>query len=54
MPWKAAEQNPDNTSGNKAAIIDSYNYSVGMEERVAERFNVAVRSYKERLAAAKE
>ena len=48
----AADANPDNTSGNKAAIVSSYNYSVEMEERVAERFNVAVRSYKERKAAA--
>ena len=48
----AADANPDNTSGNKAAIVSSYNYSVEMEERVAERFNAAVRSYKERKAAA--
>jgi len=49
---KAAEEDPDNTPGNKAAIISSFNYSVEMEERVAERFNAAVRSYKERKAAA--
>jgi len=48
---KAAEDNPDNTPGNLAAIVSSYNYSVEMEERVAERFNEAVRSYKERKAA---
>ena len=48
----AADANPDNTSGNTAAIVSSYNYSVEMEERVAERFNVAVRGYKERKAAA--
>ena len=48
----AAEANPDNTPGNKAAIVDSYNYSVEMEERVANRFNEAVRDYKERKAAA--
>jgi len=48
----AAEENPDNTIGNKAAIVSSYNYSVEMETRVAERFNAAVRSYKERKAAA--
>ena len=48
----AADANPDNTPGNKAAIVSSYNYSVEMEERVAERFNEAVRSYKERQAAA--
>jgi hypothetical protein len=47
-----AEQNPDNTAGNKQAIVQSYNYSVEMEERVAERFNAAVRDYKERKAAA--
>lgn len=49
---KAAEENPDNTTGNKAAIVASFNYSVEMEERIAERFNVAVRGYKERKAAA--
>lgn len=48
----AAEANPDNTDGNKAAIVSSFNYSVEMEERVAERFNEAVRVYKERKAAA--
>lgn len=48
----AAEANPDNTAGNKAAIVSSFNYSVEMEERVAERFNEAVRVYKERKAAA--
>ena len=47
-----AEQSPDNTAGNKQAIVQSYNYSVEMEERVAERFNSAVRDYKERKAAA--
>jgi hypothetical protein len=49
---KGAEDDPDNTPGNLAAIVSSYNYSVEMEERVAERFNAAVRSYKERKAAA--
>lgn len=48
----AADENPDNTPGNKQAINDSYNYSVEMEERVATRFNEAVRDYKERKAAA--
>lgn len=48
----AANANPDNTSGNKQAIVESYNYSVEMEERVANRFNEAVREYKERKAAA--
>jgi len=47
-----AEANPDNTPGNKQAIVESYNYSVEMEERVANRFNEAVRDYKERQAAA--
>jgi len=46
-----AEKNPDNTPGNSQAIVNSYNYSVEMEERVANRFNEAVRSYKERKAA---
>ena len=48
----AASNNPDNTPGNKQAIVDSFNYSVEMEERVAARFNEAVRDYKERKAAA--
>lgn len=46
-----ADANPDNTPGNKQAIVNSYNYSVEMEERVANRFNEAVRQYKERKAA---
>ena len=49
---EAADQNPDNTPGNKQAIVQSFNYSVEMEERVAERFNEAVRDYKARKAAA--
>lgn len=48
---QAAEQNPDNTPGNNQAIISSFNYSVEMEERIAERFNAAIRDYKERKAA---
>lgn len=48
-----ADEDSDNTPGNKQAIVNSYNYSVEMEERVANRFNEAVRSYKERQAAAK-
>ena len=48
---QAAEENPDNTPGNKQAIVDSFNYSVDMEERIAVRFNEAIRSYKERKAA---
>ena len=47
-----ADEDPDNTPGNKQAIVNSYNYSVEMEERVANRFNEAIRSYKERKAAA--
>ena len=48
---QAAEQSADLTPGNKQALVQSYNYSVDMEERVAQRFNDAVRSYKERQAA---
>ena len=45
----AAEEGTENlTAGNKQALVQSYNYSVDMEERVAQRFNDAVRSYKER------
>jgi hypothetical protein len=47
-----ADENPDNTAGNKQAIVNSYNYSVEMEERAAYRFNEAVRAYKEAQAAA--
>ena len=47
-----ADADPDNTPGNKQAIVNSYNYSVEMEERVANRFNEAVRDYKARKAAA--
>ena len=46
-----ADENPDNTPGNKQAIVNSYNYSVEMEERVANRCNEAVRAYKENQAA---
>lgn len=46
----AAEESPDLTAGNKQALVAAYNYSVDSEERVAERFNTAVRSYKERTA----
>jgi len=51
---QAAEENPDNTPGNQQAIVSSFNYSVEMEERIAERFNEAIRSYKERKAAASQ
>ena len=40
----------DITPGNEQAIVASYNYSVEMEERVAERFNEAIRAYKERTS----
>jgi hypothetical protein len=48
---KNAENAPDLTAGNKQAMVASFNYSVDMEERVAQRFNEAIRSYKERTAA---
>lgn len=44
----AEAETEDITPGNKEAIVASYNYSVEMEERVAERFNEAIRAYKER------
>jgi len=47
---KDAEDKSELTAGNKQALVASYNYSVDMEERVAQRFNEAVRSYKERTA----
>jgi hypothetical protein len=48
---RVAEENPDITAGNKQAIVSSFNYSVDMEERVATRFNDAIRGYKERQAS---
>ena len=47
---KSAEEGSELTAGNKQALVASYNYSVDMEERVAQRFNDAVHSYKERTA----
>lgn len=52
--YRECMQNAENsagdalTPGNKQALVQSYNYSVDMEERVAQRFNDAIRSYKER------
>lgn len=42
---------PDVSKGNIQAISNAHNYSVDMEERVANMFNEAVRAYKERTAA---
>ena len=42
--------NEELSSGNLQAISNAHNYSVDMEERVAEMFNVAVRAYKANLA----
>ena len=42
------------TDGNRLALQNAHNYSVEMEERMAEQFNVAVRAYKARQAANKE
>jgi hypothetical protein len=36
------------TQGNRIALNQAHNYSVEMEERVAEQFNTAVRAYKAR------
>ena len=38
------------TQGNLIALHQAHNYSVEMEERIAEQFNVAVRAYKARQA----
>jgi hypothetical protein len=38
------------TEGNRIALNQAHNYSVEMEERVAEAFNTAVRAYKAREA----
>jgi hypothetical protein len=43
-------QSNELTDGNKVAITNAHNYSIDMEERVAEMFNVAVRAYKANLA----
>jgi hypothetical protein len=32
------------------ALTRAYNYSVDMEQRIAEQFNIAVRAYKARQA----
>jgi hypothetical protein len=40
------------TDGNRTALTQAHNYSVEMEERIAEQFNVAVRNYKAQKAAA--
>jgi hypothetical protein len=42
------------TEGNQVALNNAHNYSVEMEERVAEQFNVAVRAYKARQAEQQE
>jgi hypothetical protein len=39
------------TDGNRLALTQAYNYSVEMEERIAEQYNTAVRNYKAREAA---
>jgi len=36
----------DLSDGNRQAITNAHNYSVDMEERVADMFNEAVRAYK--------
>lgn len=45
-----ASRNTELTQGNETALTQAFNYSVEMEERVAEQFNVAVRAYKARQA----
>ena len=42
----ASKEGVDLTDGNEMALTQAHNYSVEMEERVAESFNVAVRAYK--------
>ena len=48
----AAAENDSLTDGNRIALNQAHNYSVEMEERVAEQFNVAVRAYKASQAEA--
>jgi len=40
----------DLSTGNVQALFNAYNYSVDMEERVANMFNTALREYKANLA----
>lgn len=42
------------TDGNQLALVEAHNYSVEMEERIAEQFNMAVRNFKARQAESKE
>lgn len=42
------------TDGNLVALNQAHNYSVEMEERIAEQFNVAVRAFKARQAESNE
>ena len=46
----AAGQSTSLTDGNRVALTNAHNYSVEMEERIAEQFNIAVRAYKARMA----
>lgn len=48
----ASKASADLTEGNHVALTQAFNYSVEMEERVAEQFNVAVRAFKARQEAA--
>lgn len=43
-----SKESTELTEGNQVALTQAHNYSVEMEERVAEQFNVAVRAYKAR------
>ena len=46
----AAKEIAKLSDGNELALNNAYNYSVEMEERMAEQFNVALRAYKARQA----
>lgn len=50
----AANEVSNLTDGNMVAIHNAHNYSVEMEERIAEQFNIAVRAYKARMAEEQE
>lgn len=47
---QTAEQGDQLSDGNRVALTRAYNYSVDMEQRIAEQFNIAVRAYKARQA----
>ena len=50
----AALEGDQLTDGNRLALTRAHNYSVGMEERIAEQYNEAARNYQARQDADKD